>query len=73
MVHEMHNYVQKILLILLVKKGNIEPILWFKKREHFTTFNNGCLGSLYSMTNVANYDNLCELQNNVNHRDFERK
>jgi hypothetical protein len=24
-------------------------------------------------TNVANYDNLCELQNNVNHRDFERK
>jgi hypothetical protein len=33
MVNEMHNYVQKILLILLVKKGNIEPILWFKKEN----------------------------------------
>jgi hypothetical protein len=57
------------------KKEQIFSILFLnnKKDGILTTFNNGCLGSLYSMTNVANYDNLCELQNNVNHRDFERK
>jgi hypothetical protein len=57
------------------KKGTNFLHSFFKEQKDgiLTTFNNGCLGSLYSMTNVANYDNLCELQNNVNHRDFERK